>query len=380
MISKMENVFYSRQTIRNGMFEICQQRWLVITVMCLTLLSSSCDDDDNTTSDPERPTPEWAPTMNDQMRKVIEKFQDYSPVPITQLTVEQARNAPTLMDAAKDVAAESGIDYPDYDLDISHRTIEGPDAEGLLVRIYKPSANDIKYPVIVYLHGGGWVLANLDVYDASARALAQKVNAIVISVAYRKAPEHKFPAAHNDAYAAYKWARLNAGILNGDTARVAVAGESAGGNMAGAICLMARNAGFPQPTHQVLIYPVTNVESNTASYQQYANAKPLNAAMMSWFFNHYLVRPVQDDDPLISLMQADVSKLAPATIVTAEIDPLMEDGRQYADKLQKAGVDVSYQNYTGVTHEFFGLHPVLDAAKEAQDFVAGRLRQSFGQN
>jgi acetyl esterase len=345
-----------------------------------TLFTTACKDDDDAVGNAVMPTPEWGPTMTGQMRKVIEKFQDYSAPPITQLTVQQARNAPTLMDAAKDVMAESGIAPPKYDLDISHKTIDGPSPEGLLIRIYKPSTGDKMHPVIVYLHGGGWVLANLDTYDASARALAEKSKAIVVSVAYRMAPENKFPAAHDDAYAAYKWTRMNAGSFSGDTAHVAVAGESAGGNMAAAICLVAKQQGFPQPVHQVLIYPVTEVQMNTQSYSQYANAKPLNAAMMAWFLNKYLVRPAQDSDPRISLMLANVSGLAPATIVTAEIDPLRDDGAQYADKLKQAGVDVSIQNYTGVTHEFFGLNPVLDAADDAQDFVAQRLRESFGQD
>jgi acetyl esterase/lipase len=248
------------------------------------------------------------------------------------------------------------------------------------VRIYTPQTGKATYPMIVYYHGGGWVIATIDTYNASAQALAEQSDAIVVSVEYRKGPEYKFPTAHNDAFAAYKWTLQNASTLKGDSTRVAVAGESAGGNLAVSVSMMARDSGIRKPVHEVAVYPIANNDTNTPSYQQYADAKPLSKPLMEWFFRNYLRTPADGDQPWISLVdEANLSNLPPATIIGAELDPLQSEGKQLADKLQAANVSTEYRLYKGVTHEFFGMAQVIPEAKDAQAFATQRLRQAFGQ-
>ena len=163
-------------------------------------------------------------------------------------------------------------------------------ADPIAVRIYTPKGAG-PFPVVVYYHGGGWVIADLDTYDASPRALANLANAVVVSSHYRQGPEHKFPAAHQDAFAAYRWVLANARSLKGDPSKVAVAGESAGGGLAAAVSMMARDSGAQMPVHQLLVYPIAGYDLNTPSYQENADAKPLNKAMMAWFFEKYLRSP-----------------------------------------------------------------------------------------
>lgn len=233
-------------------------------------------------------------------------------------------------------------------------------------------------PGIVYYHGGGWVIATIDTYDASARALAEQTGAVVLSVEYRKGPEFKLPTAHNDAYAAYMWVRQNAAMLNINAAKIAVAGESAGGGLAAAVCIMARDNQVSLPVHQLLVYPIANNDTNTPSYNQYANAKPLSKPLMQWFFMHYFRTPADGDNPWISLVDvANVAGLPGATVINAEIDPLQSEGQQYAAKLKAAGINVTAKIYEGVTHEFFGMATVVPQAKEAQKLAADELKKVF---
>lgn len=259
--------------------------------------------------------------------------------------------------------------------DVSHQLIPGPDGE-LLVRIYRPKGNG-PFPTLVYFHGGGWVIANLDVYDASCRALTNAANCMVVSVAYRQAPEHKFPAAAEDAYAATQWVLTNAARIKGDPKRVAVGGESAGGNLATVTCLMARDRKGKMPVHQMLVYPVTNYAFDTPSYQENANAKPLNQAMMKWFWGHYLSNAADGQNPYASPLRANLRGLPSATVITAEIDPLRSEGQAYAQRLREAGNAVKATNYTGVTHEFFGTGAVVNKAKQAVNEAAAGLRAGF---
>ena len=174
----------------------------------------------------------------------------------------------------------------------------------------------------------------------------------------------------------------SAGEVNGDPRRVAVAGESAGGNLAAAVCLMARDRGGPMPVHQLLVYPIANYGFDTESYRENAEAKPLNREMMKWFFGHYLSSSAEGENKYVSLVRApdsDLRAMPPATVVTAQIDPLRSEGKTYADKLKAAGVDVAYRNFDGVTHEFFGTGAVVDKAKEAQTFAAERLKAAFAE-
>jgi len=200
----------------------------------------------------------------------------------------------------------------------------------------------------------------------------------VVSVAYRQGPEHKFPTAHNDSYAAYEWALKNAASIKGDPKRVAVVGESAGGGLAAAVSMMAKQKGAMVPVHQVLVYPIAGYNTNTESYQKYASAKPLDKPMMEWFFKQYLKGPADGKNPLIDLYNAPDLKSMPATtIINAQLDPLMSDGEILTDKLEDAGVAVTQKTYNGVTHEFFGMATVLPEAKEAQALATSELKSAF---
>jgi acetyl esterase len=204
--------------------------------------------------------------------------------------------------------------------------------------------------------------------------------AVVISVDYRRAPEAKFPAAPEDCYAALQYVFDHPDQFNGKAGKMAVAGESAGGNLATVVCLLAKMRGGHMPVHQVLIYPVTNYAFDDESYRVNTTAIPLNAAMMPWFFNYYLDSPSDGQNVLVSPLRAtddQLRGLPPATVVTDEIDPLHDEGVAYTARLKAVGIDVESKDYTGVTHEFFGMGLVVDKAMDAEKFVASRLSSSF---
>jgi acetyl esterase/lipase len=256
------------------------------------------------------------------------------------------------------------------------RDITVPGGE-IHLRIYTPKTGKDSYPVLVYYHGGGWVIAGLDTYNASAEALANRVEAIVVSVAYRQAPEYKFPTAHNDSYAAYEWVVKNADSIKGDSNKIAVVGESAGGNLAAAVSIMARDEGMQLPLYQVLIYPIAGYDFNTMSYKESESTKPLSSGLMKWFFDKYLKSAADAKSPLISLVNANLNGLPATTIIGAEYDPLRSEGALLAENLKQAGVPVNYKLYNGTTHEFFGMAAVLDQAKDAQALVATDLKSAF---
>jgi acetyl esterase/lipase len=257
------------------------------------------------------------------------------------------------------------------------RTIPGP-AGSLPVRIYTPKSGTRPFPVVVYYHGGGWVIADKNVYDAGARALSKLANAVVISVDYRLGPEHKFPAAHDDAVATYAWALKNAGTIGGDSTRVALAGESAGGGLAVATAMAARDRQMRMPVAVISVYPIAGTDTTTASYVENAAAKPLNRPMMSWFFEHYLSGPQDRADPRVNLIAANLRGLPPTTIINAQIDPLRTEGEMLAERLRSAGVDVQQKTWAGVTHEFFGMGAIVDDAMQAQQMAADALKKAFG--
>jgi acetyl esterase/lipase len=322
---------------------------------------------------PKGQKPAWAPNIDDEMAVVIEKLGSYGAPPLETLTPTEARKQPTPTTAVLDVMKEHNISMPPSTVDTAGKEI--PVSGGTIhARIYTPPGNDSSYPVIVYYHGGGWVIADLDVYDASARGLAEKVGAVVVSVHYRQGPEHKFPTAHNDAFAAYQWVLKNAKSLKGNPLRIALAGESAGGNLACNVSIMARDKKIQMPVHQLLVYPVANNDMNSASYQKYGTAKPLTKPLIEWMVKHYLPNMEASADPRIALVKANLKGLPPTTIVAAEIDLLQTEGKQLADKLKEVGVAVDYKLYEGVTHEFFGMATVVPDAKDAQDFAAGKLK------
>jgi acetyl esterase/lipase len=341
---------------------------------------------------PATAKPSYAPNENDQMWAVIEQFSAFNDPALPTLSARQARMTHSVTDAVNALLAKNTKSPSSPSLTISQRVLpaaytaaSAPD--GVPVRIYTPtSANttnlaaDGTRPAIVYYHGGGWVIGSLAVYEPSAKALADRTGAIVFSVDYRLASEtmNKFPAAHEDAYAAYKYVRDNAATLKVNPAKIAVAGESAGGNMAAAVCILARERGVTLPIHELLVYPVADNNLTTASYNQYANAVPLNRANIQYFTGLYFNSPADGDNRLISLVDvADLRGLPTTTIIAAEIDPLQTEGMSLRDKLIAAGVSVDYTLYTGTTHEFFGTYDVVPLAQDAQNHAADRLKTAF---
>ena len=325
---------------------------------------------------PAGPAPEWGKTIKPEMQAVIEKLNSYGDKSLETLSAADARKNHTPTDAVMDLAKQNNITIPAAKVDTMGKDIDVSGGK-IHLRIYTPKAGNGPYPLIVYYHGGGFVIANLDVYNASAQALAEQVGAIVVSVAYRLAPENKFPTAHNDAFTVYEWAVKNAVDLKADPAKIAVVGESAGGNLAANVSIMARDKHIMLPVHQVLIYPIAQADMNTESYKMYEKAKPLNKAMMGWFTEKYLTTMIEAQDPKISLVNANLKGLPSTTIITAEIDPLHDDGVMLADKLKAAGVKVDSKNYEGVTHEFFGMALLVPEAKAAQAYAADQLKAAF---
>ena len=368
-------------------------RLLTLAALAATLGTplASCNKNDDSSPSLVQPTsakPSYAPNENDQMWAVIEQFIAFNDPPLPTLSARQARMTHSVTDAVKTVLAKNNRTAPAPAVTVTQRVLPAPTPntynsapDGVPVRIYTPTAAATgTRPAIVYYHGGGWVIGSLAVYEPSAQALAERTGAIVFSVDYRLASEtmNKFPAAHEDAYAAYKWVRDNATTLNVNPAKIAVAGESAGGNMAAAVCILARERGVTLPVHELLVYPVADNNLNTASYMQYATAVPLSKANIQYFTGLYFNTPADGDNRLISLVDvADLKGLPPTTIIAAEIDPLQTEGKLLADKLTAAGVKTTYQLYTGTTHEFFGTYAVVPPANEAQDFAATQLKTAF---
>ena len=247
-------------------------------------------------------------------------------------------------------------------------------------RIYRPAGLAAKgaAPVVVYYHGGGWVIADLKVYDATPRLIAKALKAIVVSVEYRHAPEHRFPAQHEDANAAYDWVVKNAAAWGGDPARIVVAGESAGGNLAVNAAIHARDAKVTAPKAVLAVYPIASGDPALPSKSEAANARPLNTPMLKWFA-HYVARtPADMMDPRWDLTRADLHGLPPVTIINADIDPLRDDGLALEKALEAAGVRTDRQVYPGVTHEFFGMGKVVSGARAAEDHALANIKQALG--
>ena len=333
-------------------------------------------------------TPEASPVIgggaDPQMQEVLDALTAFNAPPLDSVTPFAGRNLPSFRNAVEAVLAEQGEPILEPVGRIEHLLIPSLDGTELLARVYHPAgASDAELlPVMVYFHGGGFVIATLDTYDASCRALANATGAIVASIAYRQAPEMPFPTAVDDAYAATQYFLGGAGVVGGDPERVIVAGESAGGNLATVVCLRARDEGGLMPLHQVLVYPVSTFApegESLESIQEYATAIPLGAAGLEWFGMHYLADPADATNPYASpLLATDLSGLPPVTMIQAEIDPLQSQGTVYADALEAAGVTVSRTLYEGVTHEFFGMTTVVDKAAEAVAQVATEVNAALG--
>jgi acetyl esterase len=234
---------------------------------------------------------------------------------------------------------------------IEDRTAPSPDGE-IPVRVYAPAA-DGPLPVLVYYHGGGWVTGSIETHDNTCRALANLTPCVVVSVDYRLAPEAKFPAGLEDCYVATQWASEHAAELGGDASRLAVGGDSAGGNLAAAVSLLARERGGPSIAYQLLIYPVTDASFETGSYLEKGEGYGLTRDGMQYFWELYLADEADAANPLTSVLRADLAGLPPAVVITAEYDPLRDEGDAFAEKLKAAGVEVEHVSYPGQIHGFF---------------------------
>lgn len=314
---------------------------------------------------------------NAQMQAVLDELAALNGKPFETLTAAEARKQPTPADAVKALLTKQGKPTtPEPGVTAVDRTIPGPGG-AMPVRVYTPATGTGPFPVLVYYHGGGWVIANKEVYDAGPRSISKLANAVVVSVDYRQGPENRFPAAHEDAYAAYNWVLKNAASINGDPARVAVGGESAGGGLAVSTSLMARDNGIKLPVYQMVVYPIAGTDTNTPSYMENASAKPLGKAGMGWFFDNYMSGEADRRDPRVNLVEADLKGLPPTVIINAQIDPLRSEGEMLAERMRAAGVTVEQKTFMGVAHEFFGMAAVIDAAKEAQALAANGLKAAF---
>ena len=262
---------------------------------------------------------------------------------------------------------------------VEDRTIPGPGGD-VPVRIYTPEGSG-PFPILAWYHGGGWVLGDLESADASARNLCVGGKCVVVSVDYRLAPETKFPGPAEDCWSATIWAVENASSINGDPSRLAVGGDSAGGNLAAAMCLMAADRGGPAIALQLLVYPVTDVDFNTVSYGENAEGYSLTKTTMQWYWDHYLNSREDAANPYAAPLQAkNLAGQPPALVITAEFDPLRDEGEAYAKRLTEAGVAVTATRYGGMIHGFFNMGAVVDKGQQAVDEASAALRNAFARS
>ena len=298
-------------------------------------------------------------TLNPQAKFLLDQMAAMGMPPIHEQEPEAVREANRLPPAVPGATMAN----------VEDRNIPGP-AGDIPVRIYRPTdASD--HSLLVWYHGGGWVIGDLDGADVTCRELADRSGSVVVSVDYRLAPEHRYPAAHEDCYAATVWAAE----LGADAGKLAVGGDSAGGNLAAVVSLRARDEDGPAISFQLLVYPVTDHSYETVSYSDNADGYLLTRDGMEWFWNHYLGPDGDGSHPHASPLRADdLSGLPPAHVITAEYDPLRDEGEAYAKRLQEAGVPVTQTRYAGQIHAFYGMHGVLDDATNAAQESAEKLK------
>ncbi len=260
---------------------------------------------------------------------------------------------------------------------VENRTLPGPAGE-VPVRIYTPEGS-APFPGVVYFHGGGFVYCGLDTHDGTCRSLANAAGCVVVSVDYRLAPENKFPAAPEDCFAATRWVSENGAEIGVDPTRIAVAGDSAGGNLASVVTLMARERRGPALAFQLLVYPVANYAFDTDSYRENAEGYLLTEKMMRAFWKHYLSDEAEAESPYASPLRAEsLQGLPPAFVITAEFDPLRDEGEAYAKRLAEAGVAATAHRYSGMIHGFFSMGPSIERAQIAIADAGRALRAALG--
>jgi acetyl esterase len=306
--------------------------------------------------------------INPQVQALLDEFNKQGLPPFDQMSVTQARLVSL---GFRDLQGEAEAIGEVRDI-----LVPGP-AGSLPVRVYHPEPGK-SLPLVVYYHGGGWVIGDLELVDKPCRALANASRCVVASVNYRLSPETKFPGPAEDCYAATKWLAEHARDIGADQGFVAVAGDSAGGNLAAAVALMARDRGGLKISYQLLIYPVTAPARATpfASYRENGEGYLLTKGSMEWFWDHYLVTPDDAKNPYAAPLNAStLGDLPPAMVITAEFDPLRDEGQAYARRLQDAGVKVKASYYDGMIHGFFWMAGALDRGKELIAEMGAELRK-----
>ena len=297
------------------------------------------------------------------------------------VAVERAKDVPPLSEQGVEGARRTHAEQtrlvagpPEPVAEVSEHAVDGPGGP-IPVRVYRPETEE-RPGAIAYFHGGGWVVGTLDTYDPLARALANAAGAVVASVGYRLAPENPFPAAVTDCWAAVNWLADHADELGADPDRLAVGGDSAGGNLATVVARRARDAFVPSLRHQLMVYPALDPTTSSASYRELAEGYLLDAVDMRWYWHQY-VGCAHPELPDLAPAWADVGGLPPATIITAEYDPLRDEGEDYARRLDHAGVPVALHRFAGVTHGFFRWRAVTPAASDAMAVVGAALRDAL---
>jgi acetyl esterase len=313
------------------------------------------------------------PSLHPQIQQVLKVMAEAGLRPIEAMTPQEAREQ-------MEATARARKAEPLRVARIEERMIPGPGGP-VRLRLYWPKEANSggAVPAIVYYHGGGHVIGSLDTHDFVARNLCAGAEAFVASVDYGMGPEHKFPAAVEDSFAALEWVHANAAGLGADPDRIGVHGDSAGANLAAVVALMARDAGQPRLRLQSLVYPVADYTMSTRSYEKFATGYGiLTREAMAWFQKHYLRSPDDAADWRASPIKApSLAGVAPAIVVTAECDVLHDDGERYAAALREAGVPVEYREYPGMIHAFFGMVPVVDDAMNAQRAVWAAFKRAF---
>lgn len=304
--------------------------------------------------------------MDDEMAAVIEEIEAMGVPPWHAMSVESARK---IEDDVFTADEREEIHF------VRNLAIPGPRGE-IPIRVYRPDVQNA--PVVVFYHGGGWVLGTLDSIDGVCRKLAKRAECVVVSVDYRLAPEQPFPAGADDAFAALEWVENHADSFGGDPSKLGVAGTSAGGNLAAVTALRAREFDGPTLSHQCLLYPITNHDFDTDSYVENGDSPLLSRADMEWFWNQYLRSPVDGVNPFASPLRAtDLSGLPPTTVVTCGYDPLRDEGIAYADRLAEDDVPVRHDHYAEMAHGFLSLTDTVSTADEAMDAVAESIRTNL---
>ena len=301
------------------------------------------------------------------MADVLDRIRRANRPPFHTLGVADARSAY--------VAASEVLELPRARLPrVEDLTLPAADGTPLAARLYAPSIATL--PVLLYLHGGGFTIGNLETHDSLCRQLALRSGAAVLALDYRLAPEHRFPAAVEDSWSAMRWLAQHGTTLNLDPARIAVGGDSAGGTLAAVCAIHARDIGLPLRA-QLLITPGTTAHADTPSHRRFADGFLLEAAGIEWFFGHYIAPAQRDDWRFAPLNAAELDGVAPACVILAECDPLVDEGVAYADRLRLAGVDVELELYRGLTHDFIKMGRALPEAGEAQGIAAEALKRAF---